>query len=200
MELYSFKNADQYYNHQCLENKRKLKNTWVKSEEIKILSEYISKHVPEIQFGLCHGVRHGREVRLFREFLKVPTIGTEISPTSAYFKYVIQWDFHNIKSQWINRAGFIYTNSFDHSYNPEYCLDQWMKCLKPDGLCIIQWAIVSSTQGRHLSASDCFLADKEEYEAMFSRKYHIKEILSFETQQTRKKGQMYWFVIQHRKS
>ena len=34
---------------------------------------------------------------------------------------------------------FIYSNSLDHSYDPEKALDSWMSCLNEKGLCFIEW-------------------------------------------------------------
>ncbi|MBK6621188.1 MAG: hypothetical protein IPG32_10020 [Saprospirales bacterium] len=46
-------------------------------------------------------------------------IGTEISDSASKFSHTIEWDFHEVKPEWIGRADFIYSNSFDHSYDPE---------------------------------------------------------------------------------
>ena len=38
----------------------------------------------------------------------------------------------------IEAVDFIYSNSFDHSYDSEKCLDAWMSCLKKGGICILE--------------------------------------------------------------
>jgi hypothetical protein len=65
------------------------------------------------------------------------TIGTEISDSAEQFPNTIQWDFHEVKPEWIGAVDFIYSNSFDHTYDPEKCLNAWMSCLKPGGVCIL---------------------------------------------------------------
>ena len=65
-------------------------------------------------------------------------IGTEISPTATQFPNTIQWDFHDVKPEWISAADFIYSNSFDHSYDPEKCLSNWMSCIRSGGICVIE--------------------------------------------------------------
>jgi len=137
-------------------------------------------------------------VRYFRHYLGIPVVGTELSPLGKYFKYVVEMDFHDVVPEWKRNTDFIYSNSLDHSYDPEYCLDQWMSCLTKEGVCIIQWSRNSAPGDNKLQASDCFLASKEEYEKMFSKRYRIKDILSFETERTKKKGPMFWFVLQQR--
>lgn len=32
----------------------------------------------------------------------------------------------------------IFNNSYDHSYNLEYCIKQWVRCLRPGGVCILE--------------------------------------------------------------
>ena len=65
-------------------------------------------------------------------------MGTEISETAKNFQNTIQWDFHKIKPEWLGAADFVYSNALDHSYDPPLCLNQWMLCLKDDGICIIE--------------------------------------------------------------
>ena len=45
-----------------------------------------------------------------------------------------------MKAEWINKADFVYSNSLDHSYDPEKALNSWISCLKPGGLCILEHA------------------------------------------------------------
>jgi len=44
----------------------------------------------------------------FKELLNIPVIGTEISHTAEQFPDTIQWDFHNIKEEWINNTSFFH--------------------------------------------------------------------------------------------
>jgi hypothetical protein len=38
---------------------------------------------------------------------------------------------------WLAKVDFIYSNSFDHSYDPEKCLNTWIDSLRIGGLCIL---------------------------------------------------------------
>ncbi len=73
-------------------------------------------------------------------------IGTEISDTATQFPDTIQWDFHEIKAESRDAVDFIYSNSFDHSYDPERCLNAWMSCLRPGGICILEHSDAHSSQ------------------------------------------------------
>src|SRR3990167_9374750 len=119
-------------------NKNKLDHVWVLEKNIAYLSKYLNKHLGKVSFGICHGTRRGLEQEWFRKYLGAEVIGTEISDTATQFSHTVQWDFHKVKPGWLNKADFIYSNSFDHSYDPEKCLNAWMKCIRPGGFCIIE--------------------------------------------------------------
>ncbi|MDY6974575.1 MAG: hypothetical protein SV775_20035, partial [Thermodesulfobacteriota bacterium] len=59
--------------------------------------------------------------------------------------------------------------------NPSYCLDQWMRCVKPSGRCFIEWSIFhgESCTGE----ADCFGASLEEYRAIIEKKYLIETVM-----------------------
>lgn len=143
-ELYSYNKPDgtfdyeRYKRIQTKGNKQKIENVWVSEENIAFLSSYIKKHVGTAEFGICHGTRRGKEQEWFRKYLNCDVIGTEISDNAESFPHTIQWDFHEMKSEWEGSADFIYSNSFDHTYDPSKCLNTWMSCVKRGGICIIE--------------------------------------------------------------
>ena len=142
--LYSYINEngeldlEQYRKVQSEGNKKKLERVWVKEKNIVNLANYIESHMDAVSFGICHGTRRGMEQGWFADALECEVIGTEISDTATDFPNTIQWDFHDVKDEWLGRVDFIYSNSFDHSYDPEKCINAWMSCLKPGGVCIIE--------------------------------------------------------------
>ncbi len=129
---------ERYRQVQIAGNKEKIGQQWALEENIAFLAEYITRHLGKVQFGLCHGTRQGKEQAWFRKYLECEVIGTEISDTAAQFPDTIQWDFHEVKPEWVNACDFIYSNSFDHSYDPEKCLRAWMSCVKKGGFCILE--------------------------------------------------------------
>jgi hypothetical protein len=143
-ELYRYQKPDGTFDYEAYRqiqmagNIRKIENVWVKEENISLLSDYIRRKVANVRFGLCHGTRRGKEQEWFRKYLNCEVIGTEISDTAADFPNTIQWDFHDVKPEWIDSVDFIYSNSFDHTYDPKKCLDAWMSCIAKDGICIIE--------------------------------------------------------------
>lgn len=143
-ELYQYLKADgafdyeKYKQTQIAGNKRKIENIWVLEENVEFLANYLKKSLDGIEFGLCHGTRRGKEQEWFRKYLDCEVIGTEISDTADQFPHTIQWDFHESKPEWKDAVDFIYSNSFDHSYDPQKCLREWVSCLKKGGVCILE--------------------------------------------------------------
>jgi hypothetical protein len=160
-ELYRYRKPDgsfdyeQYRNAQVQGNRRKIRNVWVQEENISFLSDYISKTVPRVEFGLCHGTRRGKEQEWFRKYLGCEVIGTEISDTAEEFPHTIQWDFHEVKPEWKGAVDFIYSNSLDHSYDPAKCLRAWLSCIRQGGICIIE----HTSRHEHASELDPFGVD-----------------------------------------
>lgn len=137
--LYQYLNYERYKAVQNRGNHKKIKRISVIEKDIIFLSEYIKKHIKNPVFGLCHGTRRGKEQEWFSKYLNCPVLGTEIADTANQFKNTIEWDFHEIKDEWIEAVDFIYSNAFDHSYDPEKCINAWMSCLKKRGICILEW-------------------------------------------------------------
>jgi hypothetical protein len=133
---------ERYLRVQTAGNKDKIGQVWALEENIAFLSGYIAQHLRRVKFGLCHGTRQGKEQAWFKKYLDCEVVGTEISDTADQFPDTIQWDFHEVKPEWIGAADFVYSNSFDHSYDPEKCLKAWMSCLKTGGLCVLEQADV----------------------------------------------------------
>jgi len=129
---------DAYKEIQQQGNKRKIENVWVDEENIKFLADYIKNELSSIEFGLCHGTRRGLEQKWFKKYLDCEVLGTEISDTATQFEDTIEWDFHNIKDEWIDSVDFIYSNSFDHSYDPNACINAWAGCLRRGGIIAIE--------------------------------------------------------------
>jgi hypothetical protein len=136
-----------YREIQTSANKQKLECAWAQEENIDFLSSYILRTIGRPKFGLCHGTRRGVEQEWFRKTLACEVIGTEISETANEFPNTIQWDFHHVKPEWIDSVDFIYSNSFDHTYDPEKCLNAWMSCVRPGGLCILEHSSLHSPEG-----------------------------------------------------
>jgi ABC-type polysaccharide/polyol phosphate transport system ATPase subunit len=144
IKIYYYKNDagefdyEEYKKAQIEANIRKIDLTSIDARDIEMLSRWIKEHVSPLTTGICHGTRNGKEQKLFREHTGADVIGTDISPTAEQFANTIQHDFHEIKPEWLNHFDFIFSNSYDHSYNLEYCIRQWISTLRPGGVCILE--------------------------------------------------------------
>lgn len=120
-------------------NIRKLDAQWAKQENIEHLAAFLELSLaPGLLYGLCHGTRRGNEQKWFRDALGCEVLGTEISETATQFPNTIEWDFHDVKPEWVNTIDFIYTNSLDHSYNPALAVEAWVSCLRPGGILLLE--------------------------------------------------------------
>lgn len=148
-----------YRQVQIAGNKSAINSVWVLEENIRFLANYLQHELSPIHFGLCHGTRRGDEQRWFRESLGCDVLGTDISETATDFPNSIQWDFHQANPLWMDKTDFIYSNALDHSYDPEQCLNTWIKTLRKGGLCIIEHSNMHSPEG--VTELDPFGADLE---------------------------------------
>jgi hypothetical protein len=180
MKLYKYKSYDEYKNIQINANIRKIKWSWVDKNSINMLGDYcLNKLEINPKLILCHGTRQGMEQKYFLEYFNkhniFPTvIGTEISPTANDYENTIQWDFHDIKESWINNCDIIYSNSFDHTYDPEMCLNKWMLCVSKTGVCILEHG---GEQDEVSKPTDPFGATVDEYIKLITKRYNVVDIL-----------------------
>lgn len=142
--LYDYKNEnggvdyERYKSEQVLANKKKIGRSYANEQNIAFISNQLMMRMTDISFGICHGTRQGLDQKWFKEFLSCDVFGTEISDTAEQFADTIEWDFHDVKDEWIGKFDFIYSNSLDHSYKPDVCLRSWISCLRPGGVCVIE--------------------------------------------------------------
>jgi hypothetical protein len=129
-------------------NHRKLRAQWVDEDSIRWLSDLILTLIVQPKFGLCHGTRQGLEQKWFAKYLECEVLGTEISDTATQFPNTIQWDFHDVKPEWLDKADFVYSNSWDHSYDPHKLFPAWMSCVRPGGICILEHS------GQHVNVTE----------------------------------------------
>lgn len=152
--------------------KKKAKHVWVSETELRVIADHVKDSGLVVHKGICHGVRTGHEVHRLRYLLGADIIGTEIAATDH--EYVIEWDFHEVKPEWIGAFDFIYSNSWDHSYDFELILKQWMSCLTERGRCFLEWS------GNHAGPEntvDCFGIPFNDLVALINEDYEVETVL-----------------------
>ena len=178
-------------------NRKKIESVWVREPNIQFLSDYITRLCGHPGCGICHGSRRGKEQEWFRKYLNTEVFGTEISDTATEFPNTIQWDFHDVKPEWLDSVDFIYSNSFDHSYDPERCLNAWMSCVKPGGICILEHSTLHGPSGAN--ELDPFGADLVVMPYLITTwgagEYYVREILTA-PEKNESLGYLNYIVIQ----
>lgn len=172
MKLKKWKNNQEYVRAQRRLSRRKSGGVWVKPETVTGIVNYtILKHFL-VRSGICHGVRTGKELELFKDrYPHADFVGTDIRAQDG----VVEWDFHDVNPEWVGKFDFLYSNSLDHAHDPKLCTRVWMGQLKPEGLAFIEW----STYSRRIRGADCFGASLDEYMGLFGRAGKVLDLIYF---------------------
>lgn len=176
-QLHKYSSYEEYKRIQTEGNKRKLDRQFVDEKSIQHIAAWILHNQGNVTYGICHGTRQGNEQRWFAEHLAgdVHVLGTEISDTATQFPKTIQWDYHLMKEEWLGHFDFVYSNTLDHSYEPQLAVDRWMASLNGKGKLFLEWTKVGHTV--HVATElDPFGADLGGY-AKLLKKYHLCDIL-----------------------
>ena len=141
MKVYKYKDYNHYKESQTRTNKEKITWSYVKKTIINKISQ--DKKIAEKI--LCHGTRNGTEQKFFKDnFPDAYVIGTEISDTALNFPMTVMHDFSIEKPEWIGVFDIIYSNSFDHSYDPEKTIVTWKNQLNDTGRLYLEYAETQS--------------------------------------------------------
>lgn len=137
--LHKYPDYETYRQVQEEGNKAKLNAQFVQKSHIFYLAAYLNASLGKVDFGLCHGVRRGKEQAWFRRKLvgAANVVGTDISETATDFPNTVQWDFHEVNPDWTARADFVYSNSWDHAYDPHKAFAAWFDALRPGGMILL---------------------------------------------------------------
>ncbi|WP_397541303.1 methyltransferase domain-containing protein [Roseovarius salis] len=119
-------------------NRRKQGWQFVPQRHITLCAEFVNASVGPVSFGICHGTRSGAEQAWFAEALGgARVIGTEISETAHEYPDTVQWDFHDPNPDWEGAADFVYSNSWDHAFEPLRAFSSWLQSLRPGGVMLL---------------------------------------------------------------
>lgn len=174
MKIYKYKTYSDYEKVQKAGYEQKKNLVWASKANIKHICDSILKYKyisNENGKGICHGVRTGIEIDWFREYLPGwEVIGSEIG--IGLHKYTYRWDFNKINPDWIKKFDFIYTNAFDHVYDPEKTLTVWVDQLKSRGILIIE----HSSGHEKATKLDPLGATVDDIEIMLSKYGKLKDV------------------------
>ncbi len=133
---------DAYRAVQTAANKAKIGWRSIEAEEIQFLCNALAERGVNIRNVLCHGTRNGAEQKFFLEATGAEVLGTEISDTATQYPMTIQWDFHEVKPEWAGAFDVVFSNSWDHSYDPKLALSRWLTCVRQGGVMALEWSTV----------------------------------------------------------
>ena len=138
MKVYKYKNYNEYVECQTAAFNRKRWNLWAVEKNIAYLADFINSTMPTASRGLCHGVRQGIEQEWFIKHLGgMRVIGSEIGGVIS--DNTVKWDFNKVNPEWIGQFDFIYSNSFDHAFDPIATLRVWAGQVKSGGVIMLEY-------------------------------------------------------------
>ncbi len=139
--LRAYESYEQYRQVQTQANKRKIERVWADERTLSALCDELREAMPDQAGlrGICHGTRNGFEQRFMAEYGGFDVIGTEISDTADQFERTVQWDFHDVKEDWVGKFDFVYSNALDHAYNPSLAVETWLNQLNSTGLLALEF-------------------------------------------------------------
>lgn len=156
MKIYDYSSYEEYVESQTEANKRKINNVWVRKETIDLLKVF----KPKADVILCHGTRNAREqTYLTALYPEAKITGTEISETAKQFPMTVEHDFHEELPEFVGRCDIVYSNSFDHSYDPDKCMGTWVGQLNDDGYLFLEIMIGNENRSK---ASDPLEIERHE--------------------------------------
>jgi len=137
--LYQYPDYETYREIQNDGNQRKINWQFVPERHILLCAKFVDETVGPVKLGLCHGTRSGKEQVWFANGLmgKPTVIGTEISDNATDFPNTVQWDFHDENPEWEGKADFVYSNSWDHAFDPMRAIGSWFRSLKSGGVLLV---------------------------------------------------------------
>ena len=156
MKIYEYKNYEEYVSEQTRANKVKLANVWVQKGTL----DQIAQRVLHPRAIICHGTRNAAEQNFLKQIYgDIEIIGTEISETATQFPMTVQHDFHEQREEWIEHFDALYSNSFDHAYDPWKCIKTWGDQLKKGGMAFLE--IASDPDVNRSKSTDPLQIDNE---------------------------------------
>ena len=166
MNIYKYDSYEEYVKVQTEANHEKLHRSWVSFTTMRA----ISNRVKEVNNIICHGSRRGTELEYFREcYPEANIIGTDISDTATLFENTVQHDFHDVREDWIDKFDLVYSNSFDHSYDPCKALDTWIDQLNENGVLCVE---LMKGVDNESSKMDPLEISEEEYISLIKERNH----------------------------
>lgn len=188
MKLLKFESYDEYKSAQVEANKLKFSKVFAEDDELSRIATHFAEGVPGGRKGVCHGVRNGYEVRFLRERLPgLDLIGTDISATAADIPNCMVWDMHDARAEWVGALDFVYSNSWDHTYDPDKLFSTWADSLSDKGLLYLAYTNLHSDGGvTDQSKYDAFGCSLDELMGILRQYFRLVDVLEINERLTTK--------------
>ena len=187
MIIYRYKDDDEYRQEQYKANEEKENRIWFREKDLI----WIEQTIPfsDVRSILCHGTRNGAELKFFQEYYPdAKVLGTEIASSATKYDNTIRHDFRKPHHKLTGKFDIVFSNSLDHSNDPESTLEVWRDQLNRRGVMFIE-VKVDQTPWRNNGARPSDPLEWE-YEGEFKElardigfKVHPRQLNTFQAEQ-----------------
>ncbi len=183
MKIHKYTNYQEYieaqrngiYNHPTVRDN--INYEWVQKKDLVFITNNVIKpHFKKVkrkpEFGICHGAKLGKENMWLEEISNIDFIGTDLIIESNKKMKLLNWDFNKVNQEWLEKFDVLYSNSFDHSPEPEKTLQIWIEQVRAGGIIILE-----HTEG-HIDSTktDPFGATLDEYITLVKSMKNVSNI------------------------
>ncbi len=178
MQITTFPSDDHYRRAQHKTAKRRSSERgYYHKDEIRKIVDWVDYQVPQWRltelYGVCHGANSGREATEFEQVLGNSLfLATDLFPKLGPHK-VIEHDFRRAVLEWEGAFDIVYSNSLDHSNEPQETLRVWSNQLKPNGFMFVEWTY----SHRETKGGDCFGASLDEYMMLLEEAGQVRGLI-----------------------
>ena len=200
MKLLAFETYEAYVAAQIAANQLKFHHVFAEDPELRAIADYVRRHQPDARTGLCHGVRNGYEVHRLRTCIPdVDIRGTDIAPSIASVPHCLHWDMHELKPEWRGAVDVIYSNSWDHTYDPPLLFACWSDCLSPTGRAYLSYtAWHGEAWISRASGADVFGCSLDELVELACRSFRLETYFEVPSQLTLQTWRRRWTFLRQR--
>lgn len=99
-------------------------------------SSYLHSLVPCVE---GFGIR-----RDYRNIKDNSVVGVEVNPAGRR-KDIFIGSFDELPEEWAGRFGLVFSNSFDHSMDPQRTASEWIRIVRPGGILAVLWTEAEPT-------------------------------------------------------
>lgn len=124
-------------------------------QALRLTIDSVKKEIGEPKDICCMGCRQGTEVFEFKErFTKAKVYGVDITDNIDSIRthldvHIEKQDFNKLPDDWEDKFDLIFSNSLDHSYDPEQTIKEWARVTRSGGHMLLELSTTPANNIEH---------------------------------------------------